>query len=289
MKNALLLSLALLTLGPIALRGQEDPAIQLMPEQPLFEVVLVDGTVLIGSIQEQSETTLVLVTLAGVTFELQRADIRSVAAASGSVVNSQFWRADPSSTRLFFTTTGRSLSRGEGYVGVYLLVLPFAAVGVTDRLTVAGGAPILFGEVQPAYLAPKLQVFRNATTQIALGTLMLIGDDLNVGVAYGVGTFGSPDVAVTGGIGFGYAGADFSKNAVGMLGIERRVSGSIKLISENYFLPIDGGSLIVSAGIRILGKSLTGDVGLAGLIVGQDEPLCCLPLLNLSYAVGRLP
>ena len=289
MKKPLVLSLALISIGPIALKGQEDLAGHLIPEQPLFEVVLVDGTVLVGILSEQSEVRVSLITLAGVRFELQRSDIRSLSPASGSVVDNQFWRADPSSTRLFFTTTGRSLSRGEGYAGVYLLVLPFAAVGVTDKLTVAGGAPILFGEVQPAYLAPKLQIFRNATTQIALGTLMLLGDDFNVGVAYGVGTLGSPDVAVTGGIGFGYAGSDFSKNAVGMLGFERRVSGSIKLISENYYLPIDGGSLLASAGIRILGKSLTGDIGLAGLLVGHDEALCCLPLLSLSYAFGRMP
>lgn len=51
---------------------------------------------------------------------------------------SQVQLPDPNPTRLFFGPTGRSVKKGEGYVGVYGLFLPFVQVGITDRISIGG-------------------------------------------------------------------------------------------------------------------------------------------------------
>src|SRR5712692_9592438 len=50
----------------------------------------------------------------------------------GRVVKGEFQPFDPHNTRLFFAPTARALRRGEGYAGVYEVVLPFVQVGITD-------------------------------------------------------------------------------------------------------------------------------------------------------------
>ena len=230
----------------------------------------------------------VLTTLGGARVEISRSQIADVRATAGQVVDGEFWREDPNVSRLFFTATGRALDQGDAYIGTYLIVLPFVAVGVTDRLTIGGGAPVLVGVHQPFYLAPKFQIIRRERVAFSVGTLHFVlsddFDDDDVGIAYGVGTFGSRDNAVTIGLGFGYAGGDFDSQPVAMIGAERRMSRRAKVITENYFLPGETG-LVLSVGIRFIGERLSADVGIAGA-AGDGEVGCCVPLINVSYAFG---
>lgn len=251
------------------------------PSDTVYEVRLGDGSVIYGRIAEVDAERVVLTTVGGGRLEVERSQIREVRPAAGRVVDGEHWSEDPGGTRLFFTATGRSLREGESYVGTYLVVLPFAAVGVTDRITIAGGAPILFGEFEPVYLAPKVQIARSPTAQASVGTLAFLLDDEVVGIAYGVGTFGSADKALSVGVGFFYAGGDVANEPAFMVGGETRVSRRVKLLTENYILPHRVGT-ILSGGIRVIGDRFTTEIAVAGVATG-----CCLPLLNFSYALGR--
>lgn len=73
-----------------------------------------------------------------------RTDIADLRLVQGRVVSGEFQPLDPHDTRLFFAPTARSLKRGEGYVGVYEIFLPFVQVGVTDRFSIGGGTPSIF-------------------------------------------------------------------------------------------------------------------------------------------------
>ena len=272
-----------LVVPPVSVAAQDEAA-ALTPGEALLEIQLVDGSVLFARVAEAEGETIVLVTLGGARIEVERSQIRGVRSAEGRVVDGEFWRKDPNLSRLFFTATGRTLDKGEAYLGTYLIVLPFFAVGVTDRFTIAAGAPLTLGEVEPFYLAPKLQVFRASKAEISVGTLVFFADDDQVGIVYGVGTFGTDDRAITAGVGFGFAGDEFSSEPVAMIGGETRVSRRIKLITENYFLPGETGVLF-SGGIRILGQRFSTDLALGGFL-GEDEGFCCFPLINFSYAFG---
>jgi hypothetical protein len=143
---------------------------------------------------------------------------------------------------------------------------------------------VLFGELEPFYVAPKVQVFRTARAAISVGTLALFFDDEIVGINYAVGTFGTPDHALTLGLGFGFSGDQFSNQPVAMIGGETRTSRRIKLVTENYFLPGEDG-LLFSAGLRFIGDRFSTDLGIAGFVGGTSA--CCIPLINFSYAFGR--
>lgn len=103
-------------LSPSSVRDRAPPDLR-PPDEALHEIRLIDGSVLIGRVAAVDQDQVVLTTAAGVRIEIDRAHIRELRPARGRIVGSEFWREDPSGTRLPFTATGRSLGRGESYVG----------------------------------------------------------------------------------------------------------------------------------------------------------------------------
>ena len=269
---------------PPAAQAQTPPDLP-DPSDTLYEIRLGDGSVLFARIAELDQARVVLVTAGGARLEIDRSQIRELRPARGRVSGGEYWSEDPGATRLFFTATGRSLSQGESYIGTYVIVLPFAAVGLTDRITIAAGAPVLFGELEPFYVGPNVQVLRHPRAQAALGTLAFFFDDEVVGIAYGVGTFGDTDKALSAGLGFFYSGDEVVNEPAFMFGGEARVSRRIKLITENYVLP-EAVGVILSGGIRVIGDRFNTEIGILGAATG-DETGCCVPLINFSYSFGR--
>lgn len=255
------------------------------PGPTVYEVQLAGGSELFVRIVSVGDDEVVLRTVDGVELRVDRARLVGLQPARGRVVDGVFWREDRNASRLFFTATGRSLGAGEAYAGTYMIALPFVAVGVTDAFTVAAGAPVLFGAFEPFYVAPKLRVVRSGSADVSLGTLAFFFQDETVGIAYGVGTFGSTDRALTVGLGFGYSGADFSSQPVAMIGGEARTGRRVKFVTENYFLPGEDGT-VLSGGLRFVGARISTDVGVAGVLDSSGGG-CCLPIVNFSYAFGR--
>ena len=256
----------------------------------VYQVRLTDGTKLVGRIESRTDDRVVLVTVTGARLELLAAQVATIAPATGRIVNGVHWAPDPNPSRMLFAPTGRSVGKGSGYLGVFFYALPFVAYGVTDRITLAGGAPILFGSLDFFYLAPKVELVRTSGLSVATGILSFFApqhtDDLeSIGIAYGVATLGNRDRALTGAVGFGYAGDDVAGQPAIMIGGETRVSPRIKLMTENYFVAGETGA-IIAAGVRILGERLTGDIAMGGFVSG-DEGGCCLPIVNLSYTIGK--
>lgn len=269
---------------PAVIQGQAPPDIP-PPSDTLYQVSLTDGSVIIARIAELDEERVVLTTPGGGRVEIDRDQIRGIRPVRGRVVEGELWHEDPSTTRLLFTATGRSLGKGEAYVGTYVIALPFAAVGITDRISIAAGAPVLFGELEPFYVAPRVQIVRTPRAQAALGTLVFFFDDEAVGIAYGVATLGDTDKALSAGLGFFYSGDDVAEEPAFMLGGETRVSRRIKLMTENYLLP-DAVGLVLSGGIRVIGERFATEIGIIS-VVAEDDAFCCIPLVNFSYAFGR--
>ena len=269
---------------PSAVQAQEVPVIP-GPSDTVYEVGLADGSVIIGRITEVDSERVVITTVGGGRLEIARTEVRLLRPATGRVVDGQYWNPDPANTRLYFTSTGRTLDAGEAYIGTYIIILPFAAVGVTDRIMIYGGAPLTVGEFQPYYLGSKVQVVRKPGVQASIGTLAFVYDDDVAGIAFGVGTFGSEDRAISAGLGYFYSGDDVVNEPAFMLGAESRVSRRMKLITENYILP-DAVGVLFSGGVRIIGDRFSAEIGVFGAGV-DGEANCCLPLVNFNYTFGR--
>lgn len=275
------------SLLPTVVQAQVPPDIP-APSDTVYQVRLADGSLIIGRVAEFNEETVILTTTGGSRLQIGRDQIREVRRARGRVVEGEFWNDDPNHTRLHFTATGRALGQGESYAGTYVTyttAVPFAAFGLTDRISIAAGAPLLFfvtfGSV---YLDPRVQVLRTSKAQATLGTLVLFLDSEVVGIAYGVGTFGDRDKAVSAGMGFFYSGDEVHNEPAFMLGGEFRVNRRIKLITENYLLPDRVGE-ILSGGIRFIGERFATQIGVFGAL-SDGNAGCCFPLLNFSYAFG---
>ena len=127
----------------------------------LYELALRDGSRLYGDVVRQDNVEVVFRTQGGTTLTVARTEILSLLRVSGIINGEEFEPADPNQTRLFFGPTGRSLKRGQTYLGVYEFGLPFVQVGITDRISVGGGTPLFFGEGEssrPFWITPKVQL-----------------------------------------------------------------------------------------------------------------------------------
>ena len=259
---------------------------EVVASDTLREIRLADGSVLFARVESVEGDLVTLMTQAGVRLQVDRAQIRSVRPARGQVRTGEVWRDDPTGTRLFFAPTGRNLAAGEAYFGVYELFFPFATYGVTDRITIAGGTPVIpgaFGQV--AYLAPKLAIIQSERLNVAAGVFAGFYEGESAGIVYGVGTWGGRDNAVTAGAGFGFGSGDLSDEPLLMIGGEARTGRQLKLITENYFVPGQSG-MLVSGGVRFFGERLSADVGL-GALVSSQETEGPLPLVNFVYTFGK--
>lgn len=204
-----------------------------------------------------------------------------------SAARAQGTASDVNTTRLFFGPTGRTLEAGEGYVGIYQVVLPFVQVGVTDRVTLGGGTPLFFGSDSghPFWFTPKVAIVRGPRVNVAAGVLHFLNldDDGRAGIAYGVATVGSPDASVTAGAGWAYSRFDDDSGnaAIVMIGAERRIAPRLKLMTENY-VHQDGG--LVCVGVRFFGDRLSADLGLAGPVGAGD--VFVFPMVNFVWRFG---
>ncbi len=269
-------------------------AAQAPADTTVREIVLVDGSRIYGRIVSRDEDRITVETAGGVRMELASSQVRSELPAPGRMVNGEMWLDDPHANRLFFGPTARAIPRGAAQFGVYELFFPFVSYGVTDRFTISGGTPVFPEAIGRAfYLAPKYEVLRTPTASAAVGVLALfVTEDVlegSAGLLYGVGTFGSPDAALTVGATVPFVassgGTDIASDAGFMIGGEMRMSRRTKFVSENYFIPGASGAL-VSGGIRFFGERLSADFGL-GAALGEEDAACCLPLINFVYSFGR--
>jgi hypothetical protein len=277
--------LMLLTVVPGAEAVQPQapaaPVIEIPAPDVMQELELTDGSSVIGRVESIGEGRFVFRSTAGVEMTVELETVRSLKPITGRIVRGELWREDPNQTRLFFGPTGRSLKKGEVYFGVYEVLLPFVQVGITDRLSIGGGTPLIFGDFErPYWVTPKFEVMRHRKTSASVGVMHFFNiDEASIGIAYGVVTHGSGDSAVTAGAGYSYARTDRDDagSAVVMLGGEHRVTKRVKLVTENYLFKGGG---FASGGIRLFGEKLSADFGLV-LPLFKDEGLLVFPMINI--------
>jgi hypothetical protein len=269
----------------LAVPAAAQPA-QALDTSVTQELRLSDGSVLYGTVVSEEPDAILFRTVAGVEVRVARRDIVSLRQPRGHVVAGEFIPSDPNATRLLFAPTGRSLERGTGYVGSYQVIMPFVQVGVTNRISIGGGTPLIFGFDEghrPFWVTPKVQVINRPRLQAAAGVLHItVPSEFSLGIAYGVVTTGSAEASMTVGLGAGYARGDdeSAATAIFMIGGDRRLRRGLKVVTENYVW--QGGDGIVSAALRFYGERLSADLGVFVPIGAGD--LFALPIVNFVWA-----
>ena len=114
------------------------PALQAQTDE-LRRVVLIDGSVLVGFVEDETADPVVILSESGVEQRVPRAQIATIA----PLIDGRFFRVDPTRTRLILTPTGRTLGAGRTRVGTLLYIIPQATVGLNDRVDLGGTRGVL--------------------------------------------------------------------------------------------------------------------------------------------------
>ncbi len=298
MKTKMLLSVIVLDLlfGQILLSPPKTYAQHIrnltIPDSIHIQIlVLKDGSKLIGRIVEIGESEIQFEMSLG-KMTILRSKIKSVEVVpSSSIRNGTYWFPNPNNTRLYFAPTARNLKKGEGYFADYFFVFPGIAYGITDNITIGGGMSIIPGVDIPDqlfYFTPKIGGEISKDLNVAVGALVATVPDsfdsdapTTAGIFYTVGTYGTPDVSVTAGIGYGYVGDEFADRPMVMVGGEKRLSRRISFVTENWMVPgVD--NLIISYGVRFFSESLSVDLGLVNTL-GEDTFFPGIPYIDFVY------
>lgn len=245
------------------------------------ELVLTDGSHVYGSVEREDANEVVFKTTVGALLTTPRNQILVIRPVVGRMIRGEFRREDPNNTRLLFGPTGRSLPKGEVYLGVYEALMPFVQVGITDRISFGAGTPLIFNVDdwdRLYWLTPKMQVFSGSGTHVAAGVFHGVAGDDHAGIAYGVVTRELKAGAFTVGAGLGYA-SDGGRGGVLMIGGEAPVRRNIKWVTENY---IWDSAIVSSGGFRFFGERLSADLAL-GFIINGEDPVIPFPVVNFVY------
>ena len=247
--------------------------------------LLLAALLMFPAVAAQAQTTaarIIEIPAPDVTQELELNDGSSVIGRVESVGEGRFvFRTTSGVEMTVDVVTVRSLKQGEAYFGVYEVLLPFVQVGITDRISIGAGTPLVFGDFErPFWITPKVQLLERGSTAVAAGVMHFFNiDDANVGIAYGVVTQGSADSALTIGVGYAYERTDEDDAGSGvlMIGGEHRVSRRVKFVTENYVFKGGG---FVSGGVRFFGEKLSADFGLV-MPLFEDTETVPFPMINI--------
>jgi len=247
----------------------------------VLELVMIDGSRAFGAIEQETDTEIVFRTTAGAVITTPRVRILSLQPVAGRIVHGEFRREDPNNTRLLFGPTGRALQKGEVYLGVYEVLMPFVQVGLTDRISIGAGTPLVFNidDWDRLYwFTPKVQLLSTGTTHVSAGVFHGFAGDDHAGIAYGVMTRELNAGAFTVGAGVGY-NSDGGRTGLLMIGGEAPVRRNLKWVTENY---VWDGTLVSSGGFRFFGERLSADLAL-GFVINGDDPVIPFPVVNFLY------
>lgn len=264
------------------------------PTDDVRRVVLTDGTVLVGTVDDETADPVVVRTRDGVEQRVPRARVAEIT----SLIGGRFTRLDPTRTRALVSPTGRTLGGGRTRIGTLLYVIPNATVGLTDRVDLSGTALISFGGDAGAFLpvlGAKVGLVDTGSLAVAVGTQVAIpvsGGDAAIAVTpYVAATLGSETRSVTLGA-TGFAGGDLGEgdfqtaDGVVLQGSgEVQVSNRLKLLGE-ILVPAfaDEGTdgALVLPGVRLFGDRFSVDV-FGFVALGDGGAFGFAPIANFSY------
>ncbi|MCK4666075.1 hypothetical protein KAU33_04975, partial [Candidatus Dependentiae bacterium] len=199
----------------------------------LFEVKTKDQLLYLGKIISQDEKLLVLET-ENKTVEIPVNNIRRIRKIK--VVGKDHYYEDPIPYKTILSPTGRTLKKGQGYFSDIFIVYPMYFYGLSDKVTIGGGAFI----PNPALLfslSLKVSLTSNDKHKLAAGICLL-----NFFNSYKLYTLGSYYLASTHGDTFNNFTIGLGVMTTGegnggwtlMLGGEKRIFKNLAFVTDNW-------------------------------------------------------
>jgi hypothetical protein len=231
-----------------------------------YVVALKDGSSLQGIIVSESATEIVIATENMGTITVSRDKIKSINLLDNSnYKKGKYWFPNPDYSR-YFIGPGIQLKKGEGYYQNVDLALNTVSYGLTNFFSIGGGIELystLSGH--PVFIVmPKLGFKVAKSLWLGGGVFYVnavegLGDFGGAGIGYVSATVGNVNSNVSVGAGWGYFDTNWADKPVITVSGMTRVSRSIGLVTENWFLP---NYSVFSYGVRFMGEKIAVDIGL---------------------------
>lgn len=244
-----------------------------------YKVELTDGMVIIGTVLEKDSISIVLKTPIIQRIEITMSNIKSIFAIDETQMkDGDYWFTNPHASRYLFGPSAFNLKKGEGYYQNTMLALNSFNVGVTDNISVGGGFELIstFGSIATNNFEPILfitpKVCFEVTEDFHAGAGLYYVNTPNIdfgnrngsglAIAYGIGTYGSKDHNITGGLGWGYVQGQFEQKPIITVSGMTRITQKTALVTENWFISNDNYYSVFSYGVRFFGDNLAVDLAL---------------------------
>lgn len=279
-------SVLLLALGTaVSPLAAQRPAVPPVDSTKVVSLRLTDGSGLTGRVVAADDTSITILTFAAARVLLPRRSIASWREQAGRVTRSGFQRADPNTSRLFFSPTARTLARGSGYFADYYLFFPSAAFGVSDRVMLSGGISIIPGlSSQLIYVGGKVGAYSSSDASVAFGGFWATvpdESDASLGMGYLVTTLGSSDHAVTLLAGYPFTTQDLAHEPLFIVGGETRIADRAKLMAEVWKLPGES-NVPALGGFRWFGDKLAVGFGFVYVVGSGIEGWPLIPWVDFA-------
>jgi hypothetical protein len=262
-------------LAYFSLEAQSSQAQTEEPARPVYvEIVKKDNTILNGQLLGVKRDTASFRDEYGNEFRIPMTDIRNIDYRSSSKKRNR-WTDSPNILRYLFAPTALQLERGDVIYQNTYLFLNSAQVGISDRMIVGAGVDV--GSAGTYYFNTKVNLFNRDKYKFAAGLSYFhlpadliettSGEDIrDLGIVSAVATWGNPNHHFSIGAGYLVFRSYFLPPLVSVSGTTR-FAKNFALVTENWFFFV-GEQLdipvIISAGLRYIGKRSTIDVGYFG-------------------------
>lgn len=252
----------------------------------LIHIETHEGNEFFGTIVEEDSVKVLFKSQKYGTIDIQRKNIKSRSSIdSNLIIDGKYWFPNRQSSRYFWAPNGYGLKRGEGYYQNIYIFWNHFSTGITDNFSLGVTVIPLFlfnGSPTPVMIAPKLSIpiienWANLGTGALIGTVLGTESDL-YGMVYATTTFGTRDDNVSLGFSYGFADAKWMDKPLLNVSILARTGPRGYVISENYYVPRDGGCL--SIGGRRIWKNVSLDYLLAIPFSPDMESFIAFPIIG---------
>ncbi len=261
----------------------------------LYELETFDGNHFLGNIMSENENIIEFITGDLGIIKFPKHIIKDLTKVEKKkVIAGKLWFENPQASRYFWSPNGYGLKKGEGYYQNIWVLWNQASIGITDYFSIGLGTIPLFlfggGEYTPVWIVPKFSV-PVLREKLNLGAGVIAGtlgfqEDSNLGIAYGIATYGDRNNNITAGLGYGYAGEDWATSPLINFSAMVRLSSKTYFLTENYMINIDDEWMgLISVGARSILSKVGLDYGLFIPISGELEQFIALPWLGLTVPI----
>jgi hypothetical protein len=240
----------------------------------IYKVELRDGSVFYGNIFYQDSVKIELRTTSIPKLDIPLSKILKLDELDKSNFrNGKYWFNNPHATRYLHGPSAFNLKKGEGYYKNTMLIMNSFNYGITDNISIGGGIELIstFGSILTEsfnpifFITPKVSYKVANNIHAGAGVIYVnvpgfLEDRTGMGIAYGIGTYGTEEYNMTAGVGYGFIQGTLANNPVLTLSGMARISRRTALVTESWFIPMDGYNGMHTYGIRFLAEKTAIDL-----------------------------